>query len=55
MFKWMQGLRRRREATPAAEPRDDERDSGEEEYDAHEEEAREAAPDGMTRMKTDNI
>jgi hypothetical protein len=37
------------------EPREDERDSGEEEHESHEEEEREGAPSGMTRMKTDNI
>ena len=55
MFKWIKALRRRCEPEAAGGPRDEERDSGEEEYEAHEEEAREAAPDGMTRMKTDKI
>jgi hypothetical protein len=55
MFKWLQSRRHRREVHPVAEPRDDDRDSGEEEYESHEEEEHEVAPDGMTRMKTDNI
>jgi len=32
-----------------------ERDSGEEEYESHEEESAEAAPSGLTRMKTDDL
>jgi hypothetical protein len=55
MFKWLQSRRRRPQPDPVAEPREDERDSGEEEHESHVEEEREAAPSGMTRMKTDDI
>lgn len=55
MFKWMQTLRRRREVGSAREPREEDRDTGDEEYEAHEEEARESAPDGMPRVKTDKL
>jgi hypothetical protein len=55
MFKWLQSRRRRPQPELVAEPREDERDSGEEELESHEEEEREAAPSGVTRMKTDNI
>lgn len=56
MFKRMRWHRRPRPETPSAgEPHEEERDTGEEEYEAQEEEVREAAPDGMTRIKSDNI
>jgi hypothetical protein len=55
MFKWLQLRRRRPQQDLVAETREDERDSGEEEHESHEEEEREAAPSGMTRMKTDDI
>jgi hypothetical protein len=55
MFKWLQSRRRRPQPDLVAEPREDERDSGEEERESHEEEAHEAGPSGMTRMKTDDI
>lgn len=54
MFKWLQSRRRRPQPELVAEPREDERDSGEEEHESHEEEENEAAPSGMTRMKTDD-
>jgi hypothetical protein len=55
MFKWLRSRRRRDEADPAAAPREDDRDSGEEEYESHEEEAHEIEPSGMTRVKTDEL
>lgn len=56
MFKWMQSRRRRsRQEDLVPEPQHAERDSGEEEYESHEEEEREVGPSGMTRGKTDNI
>ena len=55
MFKWLHSRRRRPPQDLVAEPREGERDSGEEEHESHEEEEREAAPSGLTRMKTDNI
>jgi hypothetical protein len=55
MFKWLQSRRRRPQQDLVVEPREDERDSGEEERESLEEEEREAAPSGMTKMKTDNI
>jgi hypothetical protein len=47
------GPRRAEDSVP--DPNDADRDSGEEEYAADEELAREVAPSGMTRVKTDNI
>ena len=55
MFKWMQMRRPRRKFESVAEPPEAERDSGDEEYESHEEDAREAAPSGMTRVKTDKL
>jgi hypothetical protein len=55
MFKWMQSRRRRHQQDVVPEPQQVERDSGEEEYESHEEDEREVTPSGMTRMKTDNI
>jgi hypothetical protein len=55
MFKWMQSRRRRRKQDLTPEPREVERDSGEEEYESHEEDEREVGPSGMTRVKTDKI
>jgi hypothetical protein len=52
-FKWMHLRRRKLDSVP--EPREVERDSGEEEYESSEEAEREEAPSGMTRVKTDNI
>jgi hypothetical protein len=51
----MQSRRRRRQSDVVPEPRQVERDSGEEEYDADEEDDREISPSEMTRAKTDNI
>jgi hypothetical protein len=51
----MRERRRRRQLDAAPEPRQVERDSGEEEYEADEEDDREVSPSGMTRAKTDNI
>jgi hypothetical protein len=47
------GQRRAEDSVPDLNEAD--RDSGEEEYAADEELAREVAPSGMTRVKTDNI
>jgi hypothetical protein len=55
MFKWLQSRRRRPQSELVAEPREDERDSGEEDLESHEEEEHESAPSGMTRLKTDDI
>ena len=55
MFKWLQSRRRRPQPDLVAEPREDDRDSGEEEHESHDEEDREVAPSGVTRMKTDDI
>jgi hypothetical protein len=55
MFKWIKSLRRRGEVDSGGEEGAPERDSGDEEYETHEEEEREAAPDGSTRIKTDNL
>jgi len=55
MFKWLRSRRRGREPDVVPEPRQVERDSGEEEYESHEEEDREVNPSAMTRAKTDNI
>jgi hypothetical protein len=55
MFKWLQSRRRRPQPELVAEPREGERDSGEEDLESHEEEEHESAPSGMTRLKTDDI
>ena len=55
MFKWLQSRRGRRNPDVVSEPREVERDSGEEEYESHEEDEHEVGPSGMTRMKTDGI
>ena len=55
MFKWFRSRRRRREPDLRPESAEDKQDSGEEEYASHEEEDREVAPDGETRVKTDEI
>jgi len=54
MFKWLQG-RRGKQQEPAAGTKQDERGSGEEEYESEEELENEVAPSGLTRAKTDNI
>ena len=55
MFKWMQSRRRRLAEDSVPDPNEADRDSGEEEYAADDELAREVAPSGITRVKTDNI
>ena len=55
MLKWIESLRRRRKLDLVPDPNEAERDSGEEEYESREEDAREISPDGMTRTKTDKI
>jgi hypothetical protein len=51
----MQSRRRRRQQDALPEPRQVERDSGEEDQESREEDDREVEPSGMTRAKTDNI
>jgi len=55
MFKWIRSLRPGRDRDVRPESAEDKRDSGEEEYASQQEEDREAAPDGQTRVKTDDI
>jgi hypothetical protein len=57
MFKWMRFRRHREPESMESMPKSSEtdRDSGEEEYEAHEEDAEEVSPGGMTRIKTDDI
>ena len=55
MFTWIRLRRPRRDRDLRPESAEDKRDSGDEEYASHEEEAREVAPDGQTRVKTDDI
>ena len=55
MFKWLRSRRHGREPDVVSEPRQVERDSGEEEYESQEEDDREVNPSEMTRAKTDNI
>ena len=55
MFKWIRSRLPRRERDLRPESAEDQRDSGEEEYASHEDDDREVAPDGQTRVKTDNI
>ena len=55
MFKWIRSRRPRREPDLRPESAEDKRDSGEDEYASHEEEDREVAPGGQTRVKTDHI
>lgn len=55
MFKWIRLGRRSSEPDPVPESRETDRDSGEEEYESHEESTREVAPSDMTRVKTDEI
>lgn len=54
MFMRMR-LRRHKDQEALPAPNDTERDSGEEEYASHEEDAREVGPSGLARLKTDNI
>jgi hypothetical protein len=55
MFKWIRSRRPRRERDLTPESAEDKQDSGEEEYASHEEDDREVAPSGQTRVKTDDI
>jgi hypothetical protein len=55
MFKWIRLRRRRRPSEVVPEPGDADRDSGEDEYESQEEEARESSPSGMPRANTDEI
>ena len=55
MFKWIRSRRPSRDRDLRPESTEDKRDSGEEEYASHEEDDREVAPDGQTRVKTDDI
>ena len=55
MFKWIRSRRPSRDPDLRPESAEDKRDSGEEEYASHEEVDSEVAPDGQTRMKTDDI
>ena len=55
MFKWIRSLRRSRDLDVEPESAEDKRDSGEDEYASQEEDDREVAPDGQTRVKTDDI
>jgi hypothetical protein len=55
MFKWIRSRRRSRDRELKPESAEDKRDSGEEEYASGEADDREVAPDGQTRVKTDDI
>jgi hypothetical protein len=55
MFKWIRSRRASHDRDPRPESAEDKRDSGEEEYASGEEDDREVAPDGQTRVKTDDI
>lgn len=55
MLKWIRSRRRPSEPDPVPEARETDRDSGEEEYESHEESADEVPPSGMTRVKTDDL
>jgi hypothetical protein len=55
MFKWIRSRRSSRNGELRPESAEDKRDSGEDEYASHEEYDREVAPDGQTRVKTDDI
>jgi hypothetical protein len=55
MFKWMRSRRRQDESESLVESSETDRDSGEEEYESREEESRESAPSGLTRLKTDDL
>jgi hypothetical protein len=54
MFKWLQS-RRRRKVDLVSVRGEAERDSGEEEHKSSEEDSREVAPSGLTRVKTNKI
>jgi hypothetical protein len=55
MFKWIRSRRHSRDRDLRPESAEDKRGSGEEEYASHEEDDREVAPGGQTRVKTDDI
>jgi len=55
MFKWIRARRPRPEPNLTPETDEVERESGEEEYASQEEDDREVAPSGLTRVKTDDI
>jgi hypothetical protein len=55
MFKWIRARRPRPESDLTPETDEAERDSGEEEFASQEEDDREIAPSGLTRIKTDDI
>ena len=55
MLKWLKSRRGKGNPDVASQPREVERDSGEEEYESEVEGEREVAPSGLTRMKTDGI
>ena len=55
MFKWIRSRHTSGESDVTPESAEDKRDSGEEEYASEEEDDREVAPDGETRVKTDDI
>jgi hypothetical protein len=55
MFKWLQRRRRQPESEPTPRSPELDRDSGEDEYESHEEESREESPGGLTRLKTDDL
>jgi hypothetical protein len=55
MFKWITLRRSRRPSEVVPEPRDQDRDSGEDEYESRDEDARESSPSGMPRANTDEI
>jgi hypothetical protein len=55
MFKWIRSRRRGQDRDVRPESAEDKRDSGEEEYASEEEDDREVAPDGQTRVKTEDL
>jgi hypothetical protein len=55
MFKWIRSRRPGRDRDVTPESAEDKRDSGEEEYASEEEDDREVAPDGQTRVKTEDL
>ena len=55
MFKWITLRRSRPPSEVVPEPRVEDRDSGEDEYESREEEARESSPSGMPRANTEEI
>jgi len=55
VFDWLRSLGRRFEPEETVDSPEQGRDSGEEETAAHDEDALEAGPLGLTRIKTDNL